>query len=394
MGFGFERGSPALKEILLKMRMSRKPPEVDHFMYELGSVEYRIQSSASDPYCAYFSLRMPAVRGGSWLDTQLSEFATDTAKRCHSKVCQIVQPPTEGYMLTMRIDLAKIPQKRELQIISKISTLPALVLSSELKELLRVSYWNGIQGGASKPFKLTYHLSQSFFVIPQPRKLSVVFPMRFKENLDVNIATAFFQLLSDEGSSYKWAKAPQCTWSPIPPSDLRGQLFEDLNTNAGFISFDIYPRHLEVKKLDKITWTLIMFYAFVNYHIKMTKCYIQRRMKMRLKSLLQVTYQKMTADRLQQLFEIYLGSAGFARNGKTRKRGCSGVPRYSKIGSKTVKKLRKFYKSIGLVRRSGAFVKSIKRLRYTVRIRSFNCFRGRCARTQKEVEAKRYIRLH
>ncbi|KAL9660645.1 hypothetical protein QQ045_025462 [Rhodiola kirilowii] len=114
MGFGFERGSPALKEILLKMRMSRKPPEVDHFMYELGSVQYRIQSSASDPYCAYFSLRMPAVRGGSWLDTQLSEFATDTAKRCHSKVCQIVQPPTEGYMFTMRIDLAKIPQKRGL----------------------------------------------------------------------------------------------------------------------------------------------------------------------------------------------------------------------------------------------------------------------------------------
>ncbi|CAM8893414.1 unnamed protein product [Rhodiola kirilowii] len=307
MGFGFERGSPALKEILLKMRMSRKPPEVDHFMYELGSVEYRIQSSASDPYCAYFSLRMPAVRGGSWLDTQLSEFATDTAKRCHSK------------------------------------------------------------GGASKPFKLTYHLSQSFFVIPQPRKLSVVFPMRFKENLDVNIATAFFQLLSDEGSSYKWAKAPQCTWSPIPPSDLRGQLFEDLNTNAGFISFDIYPRHLEVKKLDKITWTLIMFYAFVNYHIKMTKCYIQRRMKMRLKSLLQVLHE-------------------------TEKQENEDVREFQ--GSKTVKKLRKFYKSIGLVRRSGAFVKSIKRLRYTVRIRSFNCFRGRCARTQKEVEAKRYIRLH
>ncbi|KAL9659977.1 hypothetical protein QQ045_024787 [Rhodiola kirilowii] len=255
----------------------------------------------------------------------------------------------------------------ELQIISKISTLPALVLSSELKELLRVSYRNGIQGGASKPFKLTYHLSQSFFVIPQPCKLSVVFPMRFKENLDVNIATAFFQLLSDEGSSYKWAKAPQCTWSPIPPSDLRGQLFEDLNTNAGFISFDIYPRHLEVKKLDKITWTLIMFYAFVNYYIKMTKCYIQRRMKMRLKSLLQVLHE-------------------------TEKQENEDVREFQ--GSKTVKKLRKFYKSIGLVRRSGAFVKSIKRLRLTVRIRSFNCFRGRCAGTQKEVEAKRYIRLH
>lgn len=43
----------------------------------------------------------------------------------------------------------------------------------------------------------------------------------------------------DVGSSEAWAKAPPCTWSPIPPPELRGELFEDLSTNGGFVSFGI-----------------------------------------------------------------------------------------------------------------------------------------------------------
>lgn len=43
----------------------------------------------------------------------------------------------------------------------------------------------------------------------------------------------------DVGSSEKWAKAPPCCWSPIPPPELRGELFEDLSTTGGFVSFGI-----------------------------------------------------------------------------------------------------------------------------------------------------------
>lgn len=41
----------------------------------------------------------------------------------------------------------------------------------------------------------------------------------------------------DIGSSEAFAKAPPCTWSPIPPPELRGELMEDLSTNGGFVSF-------------------------------------------------------------------------------------------------------------------------------------------------------------
>lgn len=45
------------------------------------------------------------------------------------------------------------------------------------------------------------------------------------------------QDLMDVGSSEKWAKAPPCSWSPIPAPELRGEPFDDLNTNGGFVSF-------------------------------------------------------------------------------------------------------------------------------------------------------------
>lgn len=47
----------------------------------------------------------------------------------------------------------------------------------------------------------------------------------------------------DIGSSEAFSKAPACTWSPIPPPELRGELMEDLSTNAGFVSFGIILLH-------------------------------------------------------------------------------------------------------------------------------------------------------
>lgn len=41
----------------------------------------------------------------------------------------------------------------------------------------------------------------------------------------------------DVGSSEKWAKAPPCCWSPIPPPELRGEPLEELSTNGGFVTF-------------------------------------------------------------------------------------------------------------------------------------------------------------
>ncbi|PKI54833.1 hypothetical protein CRG98_024784 [Punica granatum] len=143
-----------------------------------------------------------------------------------------------------------------------------------------------------RPIKLVYHHREPFFVIRQPQKITAVFPMRFKEDPDVIIATAFFQELMDVGSSEAWAKAPPCTWSPIPPAELRGEPLEDLSTNCGFVSFDITSHHVKGKRLDKTVWSLLNFHAFVKYHVKCTRGFIQRRMRKRLDSLVKILHSE------------------------------------------------------------------------------------------------------
>lgn len=105
----------------------------------------------------------------------------------------------------------------------------------------------------------------------------------------------------DVGNSDKWTKTPPCTWSAIPPPELRGEAFEDLSTNGGFFSFgilfssnnkrttslqainwlhyhsfdlwffiDISSRHVEGKRLDKTVWNLLNFNTYVRNHVKVT----------------------------------------------------------------------------------------------------------------------------
>ncbi|KAJ0092952.1 hypothetical protein Patl1_25676 [Pistacia atlantica] len=261
----FERASPSLKNILLRLYRAEKAIEIDHHLHEFGSVEYHIQThQAISPLCIirgdlenmvrhsqldlwcqihdmpYLSISTPFLSQRDLLSYGLSYYTMEMVKGIATDVVEIVEPAKEGYQLTLRLNFAKIPcGKDSVKVITDISTVQATILSSQLKEML----WNVNSGAASQgiyqPIKITYHPREPFYVIKQPQKIMAVFPMRFKEHSDVIIATAFFQELMDVGSSEKWAKAPPCCWSPIPPPELRGETIEDLSTNGGFVTFGI-----------------------------------------------------------------------------------------------------------------------------------------------------------
>lgn len=120
------------------------------------------------------------------------------------------------------------------------------------------------------------------------------------------------QELQEVGNSF--ARAPKCSWSPIPPPELRGENVHHLTTNGGFVSFGtsstkflsvdtrahgpavrlqlssgpaglrvyIYPshrplgparagvlsRHVRGKRAAKTAWILLNFQSYVKYHIK------------------------------------------------------------------------------------------------------------------------------
>ncbi|CAF1866569.1 hypothetical protein Bca4012_033817 [Brassica carinata] len=118
---------------------------------------------------------------------------------------------------------------------------------------------------------------------------TAVFPMNFRDDSDV--VPKFKKELVEVGSQNEMGKAPQCSWSPVPPFQLRREPVQDLTTNSGFISFDITSRHVEGKRvLDTTVWNLLNFYAYVEYHIKCSRGYIQRRMRKGMDSLAKVFY--------------------------------------------------------------------------------------------------------
>ncbi|KAK9009440.1 hypothetical protein V6N11_035972 [Hibiscus sabdariffa] len=323
----FERASPALKETLLRIYNAEKPIEVDHHLYEFGSVEYYIKSSASEPF-TYLSISTPLLSRGVFLSYRLSPCTLKTIREISSDVLDIVEPPTDGYQLTLRLDFSKLPHNKEsLKVITEVSSVQAVILSSQLKQLLQnVNSWDMSQG-MYKPIKLIYHPREPFYVIRQE--------------------------LMDVRSSGKWSKIPPCNWSPIPP-ELRGEPFEDLSTNGGFVSFDISSHHVEGKRPDKTVWSLLNFYGYVKHHVKCTRGFIQRRMRRRMDSLVQVLEKSMIED--NEEIKRVKGNAGW----KKVKKWMNLTPK-----SKMIK------------RRYHDFTKKMKRIRFRVKIHGFGRFRRR-----------------
>ncbi|KAL3642078.1 hypothetical protein CASFOL_012893 [Castilleja foliolosa] len=356
----FERDSPALKQILLKIHRAKRPVEIDHHVHEFGSIHYHVRCSALDPIYTYLSISTPLLSQGLSVSSELPKHTLEKVKAICPDVIEIVEPPNQGYQLTLKLNLSRIRHgKGTTKMITNISSVQAVILSSQLKEILR----NVESYSMYKPIKLVYHPREPFFVIKQATKITVVFPMRFKENEDVIIATAFFEELNDVGSSEACYKAPRCTWAPIPPPELRGELIEDLSTNCGFISFDITSRHVEGKKLDKTVWNLLNFYTIVKYHVKSTRGFIQRRMRTRLDRLVQHLNEVETED-----------------DQETRKkaRGCKRVRKWI-VASKS-----KIHK-----RKHDLFNK-IKRFRARIKIHCFGRFKIRWLRMPP---VTKYIKL-
>ncbi|KAM1172192.1 hypothetical protein ACFXTH_022447 [Malus domestica] len=374
-----ERASPALKGILLKRYRDSNFMEIDHHLYEFGSVEYHIQSSASDTHYIYLSVSTPLLSQGVMRPYGISQYTKQMVKGIRPDIVEIVEPAKEGYQLTLRLDFSEIPNgKDSVKVIADIAAVQAVILSSQLKEMLMNVNPQDTSQEMYKPLKLEYHPREPFFIIRQPQKIIAVFPIRFKDKTDVIIATAFFQELMDVGSCEKWRKAPPCCWSPIPPPELRGETFEDLSTNGGFVSFEITSRHVEGKRLDKTVWSLLNFYAYVKYHVKSTRSFIQRRMRRRLEGLVEVLGKRRNTEEEE-------------KDEEEEKEGNHKVP--ANAGCMNMRKLIKISKPKVLQRRYDDLSTKIKRIRWRIKIHGFGRFRRRWLKMPKFSSSMGYIRL-
>ncbi|XP_052153221.1 actin-related protein 2/3 complex subunit 2B-like isoform X1 [Oryza glaberrima] len=349
----FSSGSRALVEILTGLQRKvvcvqsvERPMPVDHTLFEFGSIRYHLQASITDSENIYLSISTPSLSYEASPSSGLPEITLQETRKMYHKFAEIIEPAKEGYTLTLRLNFSGLTRPKDrTKAINQISLLQSVILSSQLKDMLASL-------GSSGTMKLVYNQRDPFFVSKTPVKISAIFPMRFRDDTDLAIASSFFQELQDLGSTSS-SRAPRCSWSPIPPPELRGEYVHHLTTNGGFVSFDILARHVKGRRAARTAWILLNFQSYVKYHIKCTRSYIQSRMRKRLEIMTEV-----------------IDDAKFRGNDESRKK--LQVRKRSKrrsIKFARAKKLQKGFKAV---------IDKIKRLRLRIRVKGLDRFRRHC----------------
>ncbi|CAN6268509.1 unnamed protein product [Urochloa humidicola] len=346
----FSSGSRALVEILTRMQGAERPMPVDQTFFEFGSIRYHVEASASDPENVFLSISTPSLshEASPSSSSVLPEATLQETRKAYHKFAEVVEPPREGYVLTLKLNFSGLTRPKDrAKAINQVSRLQSVVLSSQLRDMLGSL-------GSSGTMKLVYNQREPFFVSKTAETMNVVFPMRFRDDTDLAIATSFFQELQEAGSSF--SKAPQCSWSPIPPPELRGEYVHRLTTNGGFVSFGILSRHVRGKRAAKTAWILLNFQAYVKYHIKCTRRHIQSRMRERMETLTEVIQ-----DARLRGNEDRTRSQAMTKKRKTKRRLISFV--------KANKRLRKGFRAV---------LDKIKRLRQRIRVKGLDRLRWQC----------------
>ncbi|CAN6483606.1 unnamed protein product [Victoria cruziana] len=278
-----------LQILLNRVQNPERVVEMDCHSVEFDDIRYHIQFSVRDPHSILLSMSLPTPPPETIFFDGLPFGGIEAIKAAYGGVVQILDPPKDGYNLTMKLNLSKLPpdEGQRYAFLVKIASLREVVLGAPLRIVLKHLASKTVAPDIDRLVALLHRPKESFFVIPQPEKVTVIFPMRFRDPVDTVLATSFLQEFVEARRAAGLNTAPSCLWSPSPPTELKEAPDEALSANAGFVTFVIFPRHVEGSKLDKVVWNLSTFHAYVSYHVKCSEGFMHTRMRRRVESLIQ-----------------------------------------------------------------------------------------------------------
>ncbi|WVZ69429.1 hypothetical protein U9M48_018217 [Paspalum notatum var. saurae] len=299
-----------LLQILQERVLSgEKGMDIDCHTVEFDDVRYHIQFSMRNPKVMVLSVALPLPPPEAILHDGLPLGAVDAIKATYGSVVQILDPPKDGFDLTMKINLTKLPPdeasndlfvyytpEQRNAILTQIASIREVVLGAPLKLLLKHLASKTVAPNVDKLVALVHRPNESFFLAPQADKVTIVYPMRFQDSIDIVLATSFLQEFVEARRTAALNNVPSCMWSPAPPLELKGVPADALNANAGFVTFVVYPRHVESKRLDRTVWNLLTFHAYCS------EGFMHTRMRRRVESLIQALDRaKSDAEKLKKL---------------------------------------------------------------------------------------------
>ncbi|CAH9113766.1 unnamed protein product [Cuscuta epithymum] len=266
-----------------------KGVELDCLWVEFGDIRFHIQASTRNSNIVLLSMSLPIPPPETVFFGGLPLGAIEAIKARYGVVAQILDPPRDGFNLTLKLNLSKLPpdEDHKHHLLVSIAAVREVVMGAPLRAVLNDLALRTVPSDTEKVIALVHRPNESFFLLPQAENVTAIFPMRFNDSIDTILATSFLQEFVEARRTAGLHNAPPCFWSPSLPQELEGVVNEALTANAGYFSFVIFPRHVEGQKLDRTVWNLSSFHAYVNYHVKCSEGFMHTRMRRRVESLIQ-----------------------------------------------------------------------------------------------------------
>ncbi|KAH9747038.1 actin-related protein 2/3 complex subunit 2A [Citrus sinensis] len=228
-----------LEALLNRVQNVDKATEVDYHWVEFDDVRYHVQVTMKNPHIVLLSVSLPVPPPETIFIGGLPFGAIEAIKAAYGNVVQILDPPRDGFNLTLKLNLSKLPPNEENKhaLLVKIASVREVVLGAPLRVVLKHLASKTVASDIDQLLALVHRPKESFFLIPQAEKVTVVFPMRFNDSIDTVLATSFLQEFVEARRTAGLNNAPLCMWSSSPPLELKGVPSETLSANAGFVTF-------------------------------------------------------------------------------------------------------------------------------------------------------------
>ncbi|KAA0052409.1 actin-related protein 2/3 complex subunit 2A [Cucumis melo var. makuwa] len=216
-----------------------KAVEVDYNWVEFDDVRYHVQVSMKNPHLFLLSVSLPIPSADTVFCGGLPSGAIEAIKAAYGILVQILDPPRDGFNLTLKLNLSKLPLDEDNRhtVLVKLASIREVVLGAPLRGILKQLGSRVVASDVNKLVALVHRPKESFFLVPQAEKVTVVFPMRFKDSIDIALATSFLQEFVEARRTAGLNNAPPCSWSLSPPQELKGAPSDALSANAGFVTF-------------------------------------------------------------------------------------------------------------------------------------------------------------
>jgi hypothetical protein len=139
------------------------------------------------------------------------------------------------------------------------------------------------------PIQRCYKTTQSMVVTTtQSERVTIVIPVAFQDGTDRALAKLFLQQFQQAQRRSSAKNVPLCDFRRCnePPREMEPYLDELPSSSvggehlAGYISFTFFENHIKSEEnVERMAQNLLMFFDFVDYHVKCSKSYIHSRMR-------------------------------------------------------------------------------------------------------------------